>query len=151
MFYLHRQLGYVAALGVNAAGRAITSRPTPCGAILGQLSGKIFSALVLVSIFSAANGVMLTAPRLYYSMARDGIFFAAPGARASALRDAGVGDRVARGLVRPARGERNVRATAHLRRLHRLDLLRTRRNEHFRIAAKARPIAARRSDARAIR
>jgi APA family basic amino acid/polyamine antiporter len=37
---------------------------------------KFFSALVLVSIFSAANGVMLTAPRLYYSMARDGVFFA---------------------------------------------------------------------------
>jgi APA family basic amino acid/polyamine antiporter len=45
-------------------------------AVFGPLSGKFFSALVLVSIFSAANGVMLTAPRLYYSMARDGVFFA---------------------------------------------------------------------------
>jgi APA family basic amino acid/polyamine antiporter len=31
--------------------------------------------LILVSIFSAANGLMLTAPRVYYAMARDGVFF----------------------------------------------------------------------------
>jgi APA family basic amino acid/polyamine antiporter len=31
--------------------------------------------VILVSIFSAANGLTLTAPRLYYAMARDGVFF----------------------------------------------------------------------------
>jgi APA family basic amino acid/polyamine antiporter len=31
--------------------------------------------LILVSIFSAANGIMLTAPRMYFAMARDGVFF----------------------------------------------------------------------------
>ena len=44
--------------------------------MFGPLSGKLLSVLVLVSIFSATNGLMLTAPRLYYAMARDGVFFA---------------------------------------------------------------------------
>ena len=30
---------------------------------------------MLVSIFSATNGLVLTAPRLYFAMARDGLFF----------------------------------------------------------------------------
>jgi APA family basic amino acid/polyamine antiporter len=31
--------------------------------------------VILVSMFSAANGLTLTAPRMYYAMARDGVFF----------------------------------------------------------------------------
>ena len=30
---------------------------------------------ILVSIFGAANGLVLTTPRLFYAMARDGLFF----------------------------------------------------------------------------
>jgi APA family basic amino acid/polyamine antiporter len=33
------------------------------------------SALIAVSIFSAANGLLLTSPRVYFAMARDGVFF----------------------------------------------------------------------------
>jgi APA family basic amino acid/polyamine antiporter len=43
--------------------------------VLGPASGNLLSALVLVSIFSAANGLMLTTPRMYFAMARDGVFF----------------------------------------------------------------------------
>jgi APA family basic amino acid/polyamine antiporter len=35
----------------------------------------VVSALILVSIFSALNGLVLTTPRMYYAMARDGLFF----------------------------------------------------------------------------
>ncbi len=31
--------------------------------------------MILVSIFSATNGLLLTAPRMYFAMARDGVFF----------------------------------------------------------------------------
>jgi len=31
--------------------------------------------VILVSIFSATNGLTITAPRVYYAMARDGLFF----------------------------------------------------------------------------
>jgi APA family basic amino acid/polyamine antiporter len=44
--------------------------------VFGPGAAKALTALVLVSIFSAANGLMLTTPRLYYAMARDGVFFA---------------------------------------------------------------------------
>ena len=74
--YIIANLGYVAALGTNAAAASDHVAADAMRAVFGPLSGKFFSALVLVSIFSAANGVMLTAPRLYYSMARDGVFFA---------------------------------------------------------------------------
>jgi APA family basic amino acid/polyamine antiporter len=33
------------------------------------------AAVILVSIFSAANGLTLTAPRVFFAMARDGVFF----------------------------------------------------------------------------
>jgi APA family basic amino acid/polyamine antiporter len=36
----------------------------------------VLSAVILVSIFSAANGMALTLPRLFFAMARDGVFFA---------------------------------------------------------------------------
>jgi amino acid transporter len=74
--YMIANFAYVAALGVNGAAASDHVAADATRAVFGPLSGKFFSVLVLVSIFSAANGVMLTAPRLYYSMARDGVFFA---------------------------------------------------------------------------
>lgn len=74
--YMIANVGYVAALGVNGAAASDHVAADATRSVFGPLSGKFFSALVLISIFSAANGVMLTAPRLYFSMARDGVFFA---------------------------------------------------------------------------
>lgn len=76
VLYMVANVGYVAALGVNAAAGSDHVAADAMRAVFGPLSGKFFSVLVLISIFSAANGLMLTAPRLYYSMARDGVFFA---------------------------------------------------------------------------
>jgi APA family basic amino acid/polyamine antiporter len=73
--YMIANVAYVAALGVSGAAASDHVAADATRAVFGPLSGKFFSVLVLISIFSAANGVMLTAPRLYYSMARDGVFF----------------------------------------------------------------------------
>jgi len=35
----------------------------------------VITVAVLVSMFSAANGLVLTAPRVFFAMARDGVFF----------------------------------------------------------------------------
>jgi basic amino acid/polyamine antiporter, APA family len=75
VLYVVANFGYVAALGTNAAAASDHVAADAMAAVFGAVSGKFFSALVLVSIFSAANGVMMTAPRLYYSMARDRVFF----------------------------------------------------------------------------
>lgn len=73
--YLVANIAYVATLGVNGAAQSDRVAADAMRVAFGAWSGKAFSALVLVSIFSAANGILLTAPRLYYSMARDGVFF----------------------------------------------------------------------------
>jgi APA family basic amino acid/polyamine antiporter len=41
----------------------------------GPVATSFISFLILVSIFGATNGMILTGPRVYYAMARDQIFF----------------------------------------------------------------------------
>jgi APA family basic amino acid/polyamine antiporter len=43
--------------------------------LLGGGGATLMAALVMVSTFGAANGVVLTGPRVYYSMAQDGTLF----------------------------------------------------------------------------
>jgi basic amino acid/polyamine antiporter, APA family len=43
--------------------------------LLGASAGGIVAAIVLVSTFGAANGVILAGPRAYYAMAQDGLLF----------------------------------------------------------------------------
>jgi APA family basic amino acid/polyamine antiporter len=79
VLYMAANLGYLAALGpAGAAGSEHVAADAMRG-VFGPISGTLLSILVLTSIFSAANGLMLTAPRLYFTMARDGVFFATLG------------------------------------------------------------------------
>jgi len=73
--YLLANFAYVAALGpagVMASKRVAADSVT---ALFGPAAGKLIAAVILVSMFSAANGLTLTSPRLYYAMSRDGLFF----------------------------------------------------------------------------
>ena len=73
--YLTANTGYVAAVG--ASGVAATDRVAAAvvRVLFGPGAAKLVTAVILVSIFSAANGLALTGPRLYFAMARDGVFF----------------------------------------------------------------------------
>ncbi len=76
VIYLLANVAYLAALGtagVMASERVAADAVT---AVLGPAAGKVIAAVILVSMFSAANGITMTAPRLYFSMARDRVFFA---------------------------------------------------------------------------
>jgi len=73
--YLFANLGYIAALGPVRAAQSPRIAADAVGVVLGPIAGKVIAAIILVSMFSAANGIALTAPRLYYSMARDRVFF----------------------------------------------------------------------------
>ena len=73
--YLLASFGYIAALGPRAAAGTDHVAADAVGALLGPVAGKLVGALILVSIFSATNGLVLTAPRMYFAMARDGVFF----------------------------------------------------------------------------
>jgi basic amino acid/polyamine antiporter, APA family len=74
--YVMANVGYVAALGGDGAMKSERIAADSMTAMLGPAAGKIIAAIILVSMFSAANGLTLTAPRLFYSMSRDGVFFA---------------------------------------------------------------------------
>lgn len=73
--YVLANVGYLRALGVEGVASSQRVASDAAGAALGPAAGKILAAVILVSIFSAANGLTLTLPRLFFAMARDGVFF----------------------------------------------------------------------------
>ncbi|MBI4409961.1 MAG: amino acid permease, partial [Gemmatimonadetes bacterium] len=73
--YLFANVGYLAALGPAATAGSQRVAADAMGQLLGPAAAQVVAAPILVSIFSAANGITLTAPRVYYAMARDGLFF----------------------------------------------------------------------------
>ena len=75
--YLTANAGYVAAVG--ASGVAATDRVAAdvVRALFGAPAANLVTLVILISIFSAANGLALTGPRMYFAMARDGVFFRA--------------------------------------------------------------------------
>jgi APA family basic amino acid/polyamine antiporter len=74
--YLFANVGYVAALGPEAVATSNRVASEAVAAMMGPGAGMAIAAAILVSIFSAANGLTLTAPRVYFAMARDRVFFA---------------------------------------------------------------------------
>jgi APA family basic amino acid/polyamine antiporter len=48
--------------------------------LFGPRGAALVAGLVLVSTFGAVNGIILVGPRVYYSMAREGVLFASLGA-----------------------------------------------------------------------
>ena len=73
--YILANLGYIAALGPEGAAQSEHVAVDAVRSALGRSFARFVGLLVLVSIFSAANGIMLSSPRMYYAMARDGVFF----------------------------------------------------------------------------
>lgn len=75
VIYVIAALSYVAALGPTAAARSDTIAATAMSVILGPATAKFVAFLVMISTFSSANSIQLTAPRVYYAMAGDRLFF----------------------------------------------------------------------------
>jgi APA family basic amino acid/polyamine antiporter len=73
--YLLANVAYLAALGPTKASQTNSIAATAVTAVVGPWASKLVALAILISIFSAANGIALTAPRVYYAMARDGLFF----------------------------------------------------------------------------
>ena len=73
--YLFANVGYLAALGTVGVASSDRVAAEAVGAIVGPGAAKLIAAVILVSIFSATNGLTLSAPRVYYAMANDGLFF----------------------------------------------------------------------------
>jgi APA family basic amino acid/polyamine antiporter len=75
--YVAANVAYVHVL--TAPGLAATKTPAAALAteIAGSTGADILSVLVIVSTFGFLNLALMTAPRVYYAMAQDGLFFKA--------------------------------------------------------------------------
>jgi basic amino acid/polyamine antiporter, APA family len=73
--YLYAVVAYLSALGPGAAMKTDTIAATAATAVLGGWAGKLVAATILISTFSSTNSVMLTAPRVFFAMANDDLFF----------------------------------------------------------------------------
>ena len=73
--YLLANFGYLAALGPAGAAESDTIAATSIATVLGANAAKLVALTILISVFSAINSVVLTAPRVFYAMASDGLFF----------------------------------------------------------------------------
>jgi APA family basic amino acid/polyamine antiporter len=73
--YLVAVIAYLVALGPAAATASDAIAASSVAAVLGPWAGKIVAIAILISTFSATNSVVLTAPRVFYAMANDNLFF----------------------------------------------------------------------------
>jgi APA family basic amino acid/polyamine antiporter len=80
LLYVATNLAYLYAF--PAAEIATSSRiaADAMHAAVGAVGATIIAVVILFSITGAANGIILTGPRVFYAMARDGLFFARCGA-----------------------------------------------------------------------
>jgi len=73
--YLVAVVAYLVALGPAGATASNTIASTSVGVVIGRRAEIIVALTILISTFSAANSVILTAPRVFYAMANDNLFF----------------------------------------------------------------------------
>jgi len=73
--YILANLAYVAALGPTQAAATDRIAATAMTAVAGPVAGKVIAIVIMISVLSAANSTILSAPRVYYAMAADGLFF----------------------------------------------------------------------------
>jgi APA family basic amino acid/polyamine antiporter len=73
--YIFANLGYLAALGPDGVASSSRVAATALATVVSPAVAKAVTFAILISMFSAANSIVLTAPRVYYAMAKDGLFF----------------------------------------------------------------------------
>ena len=71
--YVALNLAYLHVLPLDAVRSSTRIAADAADALLGRGGSAVMSALVMMSSFGALTGIVLTGPRLYYSMARDGL------------------------------------------------------------------------------
>ena len=73
--YLVANVAYLVALGPAASTASDAIAATAASSVLGPWAGKFIALTILISVFSSTNSVILTAPRVFYAMANDNLFF----------------------------------------------------------------------------
>ena len=73
--YLLANVAYLKALGPTGVASSDQVAADAVRALYGSFAAKALAVPIIISMVGAANGLALTAPRAYYAMARDGVFF----------------------------------------------------------------------------
>ncbi|MFW6136963.1 MAG: APC family permease [Candidatus Aminicenantaceae bacterium] len=73
--YLLTNLVYLKAVPMPEFMGEVRIAETAVTSLFGVSCGAAVSALVVVSVFGSLNGSILAGPRVYYAMAKDGLFF----------------------------------------------------------------------------
>ena len=73
--YVLMNVVYLLALPVNEISGVVRIAEKAATTLFGSTTASLVSAAVIVSTFGALNGAIFVGPRVYYAMARDGIFF----------------------------------------------------------------------------
>ena len=84
--YISANIAYYCVLTPHQIQNTERVAGTAVSSALGPTAAVFVSVLILVSIIGATNGLMLTGPRVYYAMAREGLFFRAFGTLSSRFR-----------------------------------------------------------------
>ena len=73
--YVSANVAYVHVLGAPALAATTTPAADVAARLFGETGAKVISLLIVISTFGFMNLSLLSAPRVYYAMAADGLFF----------------------------------------------------------------------------
>ncbi len=75
VIYVIANLGYVAALGTARMAASERVAGEAVAQVMGSAAGYLIASAIIVSMYSAAHATVISVPRVYQAMARDGVFF----------------------------------------------------------------------------
>lgn len=73
--YIALNAAYLYVLPLDAVAQSNRVAADAADRLLGRGGGNVMAGLVMFSTFGAVAGIVLTGPRVYYAMARDGLAF----------------------------------------------------------------------------
>ena len=74
--YVFANIGYISALGIDGVANSQRVASDAASVVIGPWAAAVLAAVILISVASASNGLVLTLPRLFFAMAKDRLFFA---------------------------------------------------------------------------
>jgi basic amino acid/polyamine antiporter, APA family len=77
LLYILTNIMYTSVLSLPEIANAPSDRiaVAVCNKIFGEVGTKIMAALIMISTFGCINGMILSGARVYYTMAKDKLFF----------------------------------------------------------------------------
>jgi APA family basic amino acid/polyamine antiporter len=80
LLYFFTNIIYFLALPLGELKGVVTVAERASSSLFGATAAGLISTMILISILGALNGAIFVGPRVYYAMARDGLFFKKVGA-----------------------------------------------------------------------